>query len=129
MNSSRSLLALALLFISFLVYQQWEMDKAPKPVVQETRVSQSDTPNSSSTSTSAVDSQAKGRVITLQNDVFRLKVDTLGGDVIESELLNYAQELNSEKRFTLLENQNGTTYIAQSGLVGKNGIDSATISC
>ncbi|ABR75458.1 membrane protein insertase YidC [Actinobacillus succinogenes] len=125
MNSSRSLLALALLFISFLVYQQWEIDKAPKPVVRETAVSQSDTPNSSSASTSAVDSQAKGRVITLQNDVFRLKVDTLGGDVIESELLNYAQELNGEERFTLLENKDGTTYVAQSGLVGKNGIDSA----
>ncbi|PVX41443.1 protein translocase subunit yidC [Pasteurella langaaensis DSM 22999] len=127
MNSSRGLLALALLFISFLVYQQWEIDKAPKPAVAQTNVTQSstDTPSSPTANTATPDSEAKGRVITVANDVFRLKIDTLGGDVVESELLNYAQELNSEARFTLLDNQNGKTYIAQSGLVGKDGIDSA----
>lgn len=127
MNSSRGLLALALLFISFLVYQQWEIDKAPKPVVAQTDVTQSstDTPSSSTASVTTLDSQTKGRVITVSNDVFRLKIDTLGGDVVESELLNYAQELDSEARFALLENKNGKIYIAQSGLVGKDGIDTA----
>ncbi|MGQ0286816.1 membrane protein insertase YidC [Pasteurellaceae bacterium 22721_9_1] len=125
MNSSRSLLALALLFISFLVYQQWEIDKNPKPVVQQTAVSQqTDTPTSSS-STATVDNQTQGRIITLKNDVFSLKVDTLGGDVVESSLLNYAAELDSEARFSLLQNQADKTYVAQSGLVGKDGIDSA----
>ena len=127
MNSSRGLLALALLFISFLVYQQWEMDKAPKPAVAQTSVAQSttDTPTSSTGTPATVDSQAQGRVITVSNDVLSLKIDTLGGDVIESSLSDYAQELNSEERFSLLENKNGKTYIAQSGLVGKNGIDTA----
>ena len=35
MDSRRSLLVLALLFISFLVYQQWQLDKNP-PVQQQT---------------------------------------------------------------------------------------------
>ncbi|MCK3658312.1 membrane protein insertase YidC [Pasteurellaceae bacterium Pebbles2] len=127
MNSSRSLLALALLFISFLVYQQWEIDKAPKPVVEQAAVSSAshDTPTSSSANGATVDNAAQGRIITLSNDVFSLKIDTLGGDVIESRLLGYAAELHSEDRFALLQNQAGKTYIAQSGLVGKNGIDSA----
>ncbi|WP_273402452.1 membrane protein insertase YidC [Actinobacillus porcinus] len=127
MNSNRGLLALALLFISFLVYQQWEMDKAPKPVVAQTSVAQSttDTPTSATGASNAVDSQAQGRIITVSNDVFQLKIDTLGGDVVESDLLAYAKELNDEERFALLENKDGKTYVAQSGLVGKNGIDTA----
>lgn len=127
MNSNRGLLALALLFISFLVYQQWEMDKAPKPVVAQTSVAQSttDTPTSATGASNAVDSQAQGRIITVSNDVFQLKIDTLGGDVVESDLLAYAKELDGEERFALLENKDGKTYVAQSGLVGKNGIDTA----
>ncbi|MDD7426467.1 MAG: membrane protein insertase YidC [[Actinobacillus] rossii] len=127
MNSNRGLLALALLFISFLVYQQWEMDKAPKSVVEQTSVAQSttDTPTSSTGTSNTVDSQAQGRVITISNDVFQLKIDTLGGDVVESDLLAYAQELNSETRFSLLETKEDKAYVAQSGLVGKNGIDTA----
>lgn len=127
MNSNRGLLALALLFISFLVYQQWEMDKAPKPAVAQTSVAQSttDTPTSSTGVANAVDSQAQGRIITVSNDVFQLKIDTLGGDVVESDLLAYAKELDGEERFALLENKDGKTYVAQSGLVGKNGIDTA----
>ena len=127
MNNRRSLLlALGLLLVSVLIYQQWQLDyHTPKPVVTEQTVTQqAETPNST-TSAAAVDTQAKGRVITLKNDMFRLSVDTLGGDVIESNLLKYAAELDSAERFVLLQNKADKTYVAQSGLVGKNGIDSS----
>ena len=91
MDSRRSLLVLALLFISFLVYQQWQLDKNPpvqQQTTEQTTTASSDVPASSSSSAEVVaDSQTKGHIITLENDVFRLKVDTLGGDVISSELL------------------------------------------
>lgn len=131
MDSRRSLLVLALLFISFLVYQQWQMDyNTPQPVATEqaqttTPTNTSDVPaSSSSTAAIATDTQVKGRVITLENDVFRLKVDTLGGDVISSELLKYDAELKSNTPFVLLTNTPEHVYIAQSGLIGKDGIDS-----
>ena len=131
MDSRRSLLVLALLFISFLVYQQWQMDyNTPQPVATEqaqttTPANASDVPaSSSSTAAIATDTQVKGRVITLENDVFRLKVDTLGGDVISSELLKYDAELKSNTPFALLKNTPEHVYIAQSGLIGKDGIDS-----
>ncbi len=131
MDSRRSLLVLALLFISFLVYQQWQMDyNTPQPVATEqaqttTPTNTSDVPaSSSSTAAIATDTQVKGRVITLENDVFRLKVDTLGGDVISSELLKYDAELKSNTPFVLLKNTPEHVYIAQSGLIGKDGIDS-----
>ena len=127
MDSRRSLLVLALLFISFLVYQQWQLDKNPpvqQQTTEQTTAASSDVPASSSSSAEVVaDSQTKGQIITLENDVLRLKVDTLGGDVISSELLKYDAELNSKEPFVLLKDTNEHVYIAQSGLIGKNGID------
>ena len=127
MDSRRSLLVLALLFISFLVYQQWQLDKNPpvqQQTTEQTTTASSDVPASSSSSAEVVaDSQTKGQIITLENDVFRLKVDTLGGDVISSELLKYDAELGSKEPFVLLKDTNEHVYIAQSGLIGKDGID------
>ena len=36
MDSRRSLLVLALIFISFLVYQQWQLDKNPQMPTEQT---------------------------------------------------------------------------------------------
>lgn len=122
MDSRRSLLVLALLFISFLVYQQWQVDyHLPKPVASE-QVQISNTQNELTSNSDTADA-VKGKEITLENDVFRLKVTTLGGDIIRSELLKYDAELDSNTPFVLLDNSTDHTYIAQSGLVGKNGID------
>lgn len=128
MNSRRSLLlALAFLLISVLIYQQWQIDyHMPKPVVAEQAVTQqTDTPSASPSVSAINTAQTQGRLITVKNDVLTLKVDTLGGDVVESELLKYAAELDSTERFMLLQNKANKVYVAQSGLVGKNGIDSA----
>lgn len=126
MGSNRTLLVLLLLLVSVFIYQQWQTDyHSPKPVVEQTTVQASqsvDTPMS--TSTTSVGTQGKGRIVTLENDVLRLKVNTLGGDIIASDLLKYAAEINSEARFELLHDNAGHIYIAQSGLVGKDGIDS-----
>ena len=127
MDSRRGLLVIALLFMSFIVYQQWQLDyHTPKPVATEQTVtSTSDVPASSTGSNAviATDTQVKGKVITLENDVFRLKINTLGGDVISSELLKYDAELDSNMPFVLLQNTPEHVYIAQSGLIGKDGID------
>ncbi|QIM67944.1 membrane protein insertase YidC [Basfia succiniciproducens] len=127
MDSRRSLLVLALLFISFLVYEQWQMDyNTPKPVATEQAQavsSNAEMPASTSSTEGTVDNVAQGKIISIQNDVFTLKVDTLGGDVVESSLTNYAAELNSDARFILLQNKPNEVYVAQSGLIGKNGID------
>ncbi|QEH50178.1 membrane protein insertase YidC [Aggregatibacter actinomycetemcomitans] len=127
MDSRRGLLVIALLFMSFIVYQQWQLDyHTPKPVTTEqTAASASDVPASSNAGNAviATDTQAKGKIITLENDVFRLKINTLGGDVFSSELLKYDAELDSNTPFMLLQNTPQHVYIAQSGLIGKDGID------
>ena len=115
MDSRRSLLVLALIFISFLVYQQWQLDKNPPVQTEQTTsvIAHSDVPASSpSSSSQVVDSQTRGRIITLESDVLRLKVDTLGGDVISSELLKYDAELDSKTPFELLKDTKEHVYIA-----------------
>ena len=128
MNSRRTLLTLALLLVSMLIYQQWQMDyHMPKPVATEqSATQQSDMTPISASSATTESKQAQGRLITLKNDVFSLKIDTLGGDVVQSDLLHYAAELNSVERFMLLQNTADKVYVAESGLVGKNGIDTTT---
>lgn len=124
MDSRRGLLVLALFFISFLVYQQWQLDQNPPPAqtTQQSTSTVSDVPSSGSVSV-IENTPTQGRIITLENDVLRLKVDLLGGDVVSSELLKYNAELDSNTPFSLLSNTSEQVYIAQSGLIGKNGID------
>ncbi len=126
MDSRRSLLVLALLFISFLVYQQWQLDYHTPQTQTEQVVADShnsELPASSSSFTTPVDTNAQGKIITVSNDVLTLKIDTLGGDVVQSYLKDYAAELNSTERFELLKNDKDSVYVAQSGLIGKDGID------
>ena len=127
MDSRRGLLVIALLFMSFIVYQQWQLDyHTPKPVVTEqAKTAVSDVPSSTNSNANAVvnETQTKGNVITLENDVFRLQINTVGGDVVGSELLKYDAELDSKTPFVLLQNTPQHTYVAQSGLIGKDGID------
>ena len=70
---------------------------------------------------SAVDS---GRIIQIKTDVLQLAVDLQGGDIMEISLPKFLAELdNPNDPFVLLEDNETLTYIAQSGLIGPNGID------
>lgn len=129
MNSNRSLLVMGLLLVSFLIFTQWQQDfnpeiQAQKQAQQQAQVaSQSgDVPAASNANTVIAENATQGKTVTLESDVLRLTIDTLGGDVIASDLLAHNAELNSQKPFKLLQT-GATTYVAQSGLVGKNGID------
>ncbi|EFM93702.1 Inner membrane protein oxaA [Actinobacillus pleuropneumoniae serovar 11 str. 56153] len=120
---------MGLLLVSFLIFTQWQQDfnpeiQAQKQAQQQAQVaSQSgDVPAASNANTVIAENATQGKTVTLQSDVLRLTIDTLGGDVIASDLLAHNAELNSQTPFKLLQT-GATTYVAQSGLVGKNGID------
>ena len=134
MESQRNLLLLALLFVSFLLYQAWIDEKNPQPDLQQTaEVTQqttaapsssnfsADVPASTDTdSVSEVPSQlTQSESVVLENDQLRLSISLIGGDVISADLLEHDKELNSETPFRLLDRNNDFTYIAQSGLIGQ----------
>jgi len=138
MESQRNLLFLALLFVSFLLYQAWVVEKNPQPVATAQTTEQStidasvpstsnhsaDIPAPSNESSTQISSQSPiGDVVVLANDQLRLEITLVGGDIVVADLLQHDDELGSGIPFRLLENKNGFTYIAQSGLIGKQGPD------
>ncbi|MBV1876398.1 MAG: membrane protein insertase YidC [Pseudomonadales bacterium] len=64
------------------------------------------------------------RLVHITTDVFNLKIDRLGGDIVHGALPKYPQALETpDIPFVLLDQRN--QYSAQSGLIGKNGTDTS----
>jgi YidC/Oxa1 family membrane protein insertase len=63
-------------------------------------------------------------LITVTTDVLELKINPVGGNLVESSLLDYDKSLDSEEPLKLLTSSGNRTYILESGLIGKDGIDS-----
>ncbi len=64
------------------------------------------------------------RIIQVHTDVLQLAIDLAGGDIVELALPKFPAELaKPDVPFILLERNDTRTYIAQSGLIGANGID------
>lgn len=126
MDSQRNILLIALALVSFLLFQQWNVTKNPAPQAVEQAQSGSTLPAPSyaddlDPAPGQVASSAK--TITVTTDVLTLSIDTVGGDVVKADLNDYSAEFDSEESFVLLKNEPGHQFIAQSGLVGPQGID------
>lgn len=139
MNSKRSLFVIAFLFLSFLLYQQWQIDHNPvKPVQANATVASgqtgdldavgaSDFPSTASENTNFSQTASNNsKLVTLTSDVLAVTIDTNGGDIVDSKLLKYAKTQGSEERLDILENSKDLVYIAQSGLIGRDGVDKST---
>ncbi|WGW00382.1 membrane protein insertase YidC [Vibrio sp. YMD68] len=126
MDSQRNILLIALALVSFLLYQQWQVAKAPAPQAVEQAQSNGSLPAPSfadDLDPAPGQSSASAQTITVTTDVLTLSIDTVGGDVIAADLNQYDEEYDSEESFVLLRNTQGHQFIAQSGLVGPQGID------
>ncbi len=133
MESQRTFLFIGLLLVSFLLFQQWNLDyNTPKQI-------------DSSATTQVIPSNAKAddnfipesdqaaqeqpaapqrNLITVDTDVLKVTIDTLGGDIVEADLVKFEETLGSNTPFMLLGQFEGKQYFSQSGLVGLNGPDS-----
>ncbi len=133
----RSLLYISLLFVSFLIWQTWEVDQAEKN--QESNVSSVSTPNSvdsslkseapdlpnesivsASTAQSSVPTSiasSLGKEISVKTDVFDIVLSSVGGDIISVKLLDFPVSLKEKDTpVTLLHNE-PPRYFSQSGLL------------
>ncbi|KAA8998451.1 membrane protein insertase YidC [Affinibrenneria salicis] len=121
MDSQRNLLIIALLFVSFMIWQAWETDKNPPQSTQTTQ----QTANSAigDAASQGVPASGQGKTITVKTDVLSLSINTRGGDIEQASLLVYPETLGSDRPFQLLETTPLFTYQAQSGLTGKDGPD------
>ncbi len=88
--------------------------------------SASDTPVVAPVNSSAAPATANtAELISIRTDTFDIRIDPVGGDIVHLALPLYLKQIDvPNDPFVLLDNQPGREYIAQSGLIGANGIDS-----
>ena len=142
MESQRSFLIIGLALVSFLLWQSWQKDYGPQPVVpveqQQTQETSQGVPSFNDNGSEDVPSsdsvpaaqpvaaaQSSNRIIEVKTDTLDLRIDLLGGDVVSADLLKFPVEQGSDIPYSLLRSGNGL-YVAQSGLIGAQGPDASS---
>jgi len=73
---------------------------------------------------STITTESTAHIVQVYTDVLQLAIDLNGGDIVELSLPKYLAHLDNPKGpFVLLEDNEALVYIAQSGLIGTDGID------
>lgn len=116
MESMRGFFILGFAICSFLLYQAWQKDYGPQPEQEvNEQFGQSNT-----VANSKVDTNNLIEVVT---DVFKIKIDRVGGDVVYAELNDYNKELNNEQEKAVLFDYRDRVYQAKSALLGTGAPD------
>ncbi len=69
---------------------------------------------------------AKQTQITVTTDVLKVTIDSQGGDIVRVALPKFFKKINTpDDPFVLIDNDQGHTYLARSGLIGQNGTDAS----
>ena len=70
---------------------------------------------------------ADQKIVSITTDVIKVSIDTLGGDIVETKLLNNLDKMADQggKPISIFTRSNGNEFIAESGLIGTNGTDTA----
>ena len=141
----RTLIIIAMLITGYLLILAWRDDytNVNKPVATTpttTAVSSNDVPvagasgmptgdiptATATTSTAAPTTQQTGaQLISVMTDKYDIRINPVGGDVVYAALREHAQTLDSKQPFVLLQEDSNRVYVAQSGLIGANGIDNS----
>ena len=137
MESQRSFLLIGLAMVSFLLWQQWQIDYGPKPIEQTpSSLAQSALTDGSEATSDApqiinpeisgfnAPTNANSKIISVVTDTLILSIDTRGGDIVSANLADFPLTQGSSETYSLLRPSGEHLFIAQSGLVGRDGIDS-----
>ncbi|OFE13277.1 membrane protein insertase YidC [Pseudohongiella acticola] len=155
MDYIRYALLAGLAIVSYMLLLAWQEDypsSAPATDVVQTQQSNGDVPAAGNTATdlpsdipsdtpapvsSDVPVLASGNsadatpqstetLINVSTDVLNVTIDRRGGDIVFVSLPEHYTQIDTpDQPFVLLENTTLRTYVAQSGLIGRNGIDGA----
>lgn len=130
----RALLLVAMFITTYLLIIAWRNDYANPTLAPTTQVATSavvgdiapasDIPLASDMPAPTV-AISNARLIDVQTPKYRLQIDLDGGDITQIALVNHKENLQTDAPFVLLQNDNVRTYVAQSGVIGKDGVDNA----
>lgn len=143
MDWQKNLLIAGILATLLLLVIRWHeyQEQLPAPVAASAQTSSSAASASipAATSNSEVPSaatagvseaekvqQAQQQLIQVKTDSLNVVINPLGGDIIEVALPRHYAKLDTpDQPYVLLDNRDNHTYVAQSGLIGANGTDTA----
>jgi YidC/Oxa1 family membrane protein insertase len=142
MDYRRLILYFALAFVAFSLWTAWLKDypsapsapaavEAPQQQVVPSVSSQApnvpvppQTPQATAAAAPVLSQTPTERVVDVKTDVLDVKIDTLGGDIVQVALPNYPAEVRTPHvPVTLLNDSPETFYVAQSGVTGPQGPD------
>jgi len=122
-------------FICFSLWDAWKKDYPSEKIVatQQTQTINSPgitTPTGSSVvsekqinQTSSKNGLVKHKLIKVQTDVLDITIDTVGGNIVQSSLLQYPAKLHEKGPITFFSDKSENFYVANSSLVSNNGPD------
>ena len=145
MDFRRALLAISLGLILLLIWQAWvdfrstpqvntfptesvvdaELPQTPEPRPQAETSTTPQAPDSPTTPLPQTDlataSDESGTIVSVETDLLKVKIDTLGAQLKDTRLIQYPVEVEMpDVPFRLLKDQPPEVLIAQSGLVGND---------
>jgi len=144
MDTQRLILFAAFMLVSMSLWQSWQMQVNPHPVVVNTTNSNvnTDTPvpvmadnsqpksdlpsvpaNSSIESSTPIVSKtmSSGKRISVKTNVFDIEIDSVGGDIRRVALLEYPVDVNTDPSpVVLMNDKSGLFYISQTGLLASS---------
>ncbi len=150
MPQTRTFLLLALAFVGYLLWNQWQHDyqvpAAPAPATAATKTASpagaglptlADAPAAPASSSTAAAPKAAtppvpgkataaargngGQQIQVTTDVLRVDIDTRGGSLVRSALLAYPATLKSKQSVQLFSDKPEHFFVAQDGLLSRDG--------
>ncbi len=106
MDNIRFLLVIAFAMISYMLWEQWQLDYGPKPAVSVSEQptildSKVDLPTSGNSQTAGIEQSVEAvpvlaapadKIITVKTDVFSLEIDVKGGTIRNLDLLQFPHE-------------------------------------
>lgn len=129
MYDRKIFLYFALAIVGFLLWNAWQKDYGPKPSVPTAAVATSAT----GAPTLPIEGLAKeqklsNRIVQVKTDTLLITIDRLGGNIVSLKLPKYPVAYETPNiPETLLTDNLANYYIAQTGVVGKNGPDSSKL--
>ncbi|HJU07946.1 MAG TPA: membrane protein insertase YidC [Rhodanobacteraceae bacterium] len=145
MNQTRTLLVVALAFVAWLIWNQWQQDygvqprqtqaqsaaqqveaNAPAGEVPAANSAENPSPTTPVAAAKPIPTNttvaAPRQLVTLSNDVLRLTIDSRGGSIVRADLLKFPQQVKGDSSpVRLLDDGAQKLFVAQDGLVAANG--------
>jgi YidC/Oxa1 family membrane protein insertase len=131
MDSIRFILVLSLALVVMLLWDAWQRDYGSPPpqnlsAESDSPVKTADIPQLPEETVSTAPEKhirpaVTAQAITVKTDLFNIKIDTKGGNIIDAELLKFPLSINApDKPVHLLTENHDLVYIIQGGIISNN---------